>query len=238
MAGPRDHYELRRRRNIAPAVPRPDFREGVGAKNEIQPLGLFGEHFLNSEDRIALPVAFLEARWLEARIAGLGAGQLHHAKTVGPGSAGALRLVRRAAGWDKKHTIESKSVGRFPRHGQMGAVNGIESPSEDRDWQVTGYQARCKLKVMPRWASIAVGVVVALICVALLFLGAAYLTPRFLQLASGNGGTGRTAVIIILVACLGGLQARRLQAARARRRRAAETDRERGRSPLNLTSGM
>jgi membrane protein DedA with SNARE-associated domain len=92
------------------------------------------------------------------------------------------------------------------------------------------------IEEMPRWLSIAAGAIVALACVALLFLGVAWLAPRFVKIAT-HEGAGRTTVIVVLVLCLFLLQGRRWQAARRRRRHASGSP-ERGRSPLNLTSGM
>jgi membrane protein implicated in regulation of membrane protease activity len=88
------------------------------------------------------------------------------------------------------------------------------------------------LKEMARAFSVVAGALLALLGIALVFLGAAYLMPHLL-----TSRTGRTPVIVFLVVCLLALQVRRWQAARWRRQQATE-NRGRGVSPLDLTSGM
>ena len=92
------------------------------------------------------------------------------------------------------------------------------------------------LRVMPRWLSLAAGALVALLCLAALLFGVAWLAPRFVAVAT-HQGAGRTTVLVVFITCLFLLQVRRMRAARVRKRRAARAERG-GPSPLNLTSGM
>ncbi|MGA2181693.1 MAG: hypothetical protein ABSH47_01565 [Bryobacteraceae bacterium] len=90
------------------------------------------------------------------------------------------------------------------------------------------------LKEMTRAFSIAAGALVALVGIALVLLGAAWLLPHLLRI---HGATGRTVVIVSLVGCLSASQYRRWRAAKRRRQNPSE-NRRREVSPLDLTSGM
>ena len=110
VAGPRDDDEFGQPQQILPAVPTGDFRERIGADDEIRLLAERA-HALHRVDRIALAFSLFQTRSDETRIRL--AGQFRHAEAVFVRGAGVIGFVRRMGGRNEPYLLQIEIVRRL-----------------------------------------------------------------------------------------------------------------------------
>ncbi len=120
--------ELREGEHVAIAVPLVNFRESVGADDEIE-IGDLRPKFFDGEDGVTLLGPLFQARRNKARVGQ--AGKFNHAVAVLEALAAEVVLVRRMRRGNEEDLIEGEGAGGFPSNGDVREMDRVESAAED-----------------------------------------------------------------------------------------------------------